>query len=150
MKISDRVNNRSNVDKTGSKEDKKVSENQGSNFSTQLKKAHSSDFNKRIQKLAKEVMEQGEKLSKSVDVGELKKYRTLISNFLEEIVSNSHKFDKDDFLDRRGRYRVFATTKKINKDLDELTEQVLSNEQDNIKILKKIEDIRGLILDLSL
>lgn len=89
-------------------------------------------------------------MGKKVDIRELKIYKNLISEFLDEAVNNSHKFSKESFLDRRERYKVYATVKKINSSLEELTKQVLSDEKNNIGILKNIEDIRGLILDITL
>jgi uncharacterized protein YaaR (DUF327 family) len=62
----------------------------------------------------------------------------------------STRFSKESFLDRRGRHRVFATVKTINEKLEELTSQVLKSERDHIAILGRIEDIRGLVLDLVL
>jgi uncharacterized protein YaaR (DUF327 family) len=53
-------------------------------------------------------------------------------------------------LDRRGRHKVFAVIKKVNEELDDLTREVLTDEKDRIKILKKLDDIKGLILDLFL
>jgi len=38
---------------------------------------------------------------------------------------HSHIFSKDSHLDRRGRYKVYATVKKINEELDELTKRFL-------------------------
>jgi len=63
---------------------------------------------------------------------------------------HSHIFSKDSHLDRRGRYKVYATVKKINEELDELTKRFLMPRKDNIRILQRIEDIRGLVLDLML
>ena len=53
-------------------------------------------------------------------------------------------------MDRRGRHRLYATVKKVNEKLEELTKEVLSSERDHLKILGRIEDIRGLILDIVL
>jgi len=55
---------------------------------------------------------------------------------------------KQNVLDRRGRYRVYSTIKKINDELDNLVADVLRNQKDNLKILQRLDDIRGLILDL--
>ena len=65
-------------------------------------------------------------------------------------MAHSHSFTKKSFLDRRGRHRVYAIIKKINEELIELTNEVIKSEQNNLSILKKLDDIRGLILDLLL
>jgi uncharacterized protein YaaR (DUF327 family) len=53
-------------------------------------------------------------------------------------------------LDRRGRHRVYALVVKIDEELDNLTEEILSSEKDNLAILQKLDDIRGMLLDLTL
>lgn len=104
----------------------------------------------RLRAKADEIAEQGVKLAEKVDIRELQKYKKLISDFLDEAVGNSRKFSKQSFLDRRGRHKVYAVIKKVNEELDELTQEVLRDEKDRIKILKKLDDIKGLILDLIL
>jgi len=100
--------------------------------------------------MAQEIETAGKRLSEHIDISDLKAYKRLISEFLDNAIRSSSSFSKDSFLDRRGRHRVFATVKTINEKLEELTKQVLSAERDNLVILGRIEDIRGLILDLIL
>ncbi|NLH97362.1 MAG: YaaR family protein, partial [Clostridiaceae bacterium] len=63
-------------------------------------------------------------------------------------VGKSKKFSKRSLLDRRGRHRGFAIVRTINEELERLTEDVLNGEKDNLGLLRRLEDIRGLILDL--
>lgn len=130
--------------------DRKVTQSTGSKFLNFMDKATDEKYEDKIKKLAADILAQGEKLGKRIDVRELKQYKALIAEFLNQLVNNSYSFVKNSKLDRRGRYKVFVTVKRVNEELDELTNEVLSNQVDNIKILKKIEDIRGLILDLEL
>lgn len=119
-------------------------------FSAHMKKLEFKNYEERIRVLADKIQSQGKKLEKKADIRDLKIYKQMISEFLDEAVSHSHSFTKKSFLDRRGRHRVYAIIKKINEELIELTNEVLRSEQDNLSILKKLDDIRGLILDLLL
>lgn len=119
-------------------------------FSSQLRRLETNNYEEKIKVLADKITDQGKKLSKKADIRDLKIYKQLISEFLDEAVAHSHNFTKKSFLDRRGRHRVYAIIRKINEELIELTNAVLKSEQDNISILKKLDDIRGLILDLLL
>lgn len=83
-----------------------------------------------------------------MDVKDLQEYRKLIKEFINEIAAHSHEFSRENFLDRKGRHRVYGIVKKINETLDELAEELLSEEKDRISILSKIDEIRGLILDI--
>jgi uncharacterized protein YaaR (DUF327 family) len=103
-----------------------------------------------LQKKALEIDKQGKHLSSHIDISELKTYKRLVMEFLDEAVRGSSRFSKESFLDRRGRHRVFASVKTINEKLEQLTREVLKSEHDNLQILGRIEDIRGLVLDLIL
>jgi len=148
MKVRETSNTLSSTVEVQGKDDRKVSENKEASFQSQLKKIEDQDIDERVNTLANKIIEQGEKLGKKVDIRELKIYKNLISEFLGEAVGNSHKFSKESFLDRRGRYKVYANVKKINCHLDDLTQDVLSGQKDHIKILQRLDDIRGLILDM--
>ena len=69
-------------------------------------------------------------------------------DFINEIATHSHKFSRENFLDRKGRHRVYGIVKQVNETLDELAAELLKDEKDNIAILSKIDEIRGLLLDI--
>ena len=118
-----------------------VQESSGAAFSSQLRQSFGQSQEERLTKMAMEIEAQGKRLSGRVDIGELKAY---------EAVNGFGKFSKESFLDRRGRHRVYATVKTINEKLETLTQEVLKAEKDNLAIAGRIEDIRGLVLDLLL
>jgi uncharacterized protein YaaR (DUF327 family) len=78
----------------------------------------------------------------------MKRYRELIREFMNEIVSRSHKFSRENFLDRKGRHRVYTMIKLVNKELDELALELIKDEKDHLLILNKIDEIRGLLIDI--
>lgn len=102
----------------------------------------------RLQGLMEEITMQGERLYKRRDVRDMKKYRSLIKEFMNEVVSRSHAFSRENFLDKRGRHRVYGIIRLIDENLDELAQELVKDEQDNISILNKIGEIRGLLLDI--
>ncbi len=58
----------------------------------------------RLTLMMEDITMQGKKLGKHVDVRDMKRYRKLIQEFMNEIVNRSHKFSRENFLDRRGRH----------------------------------------------
>lgn len=102
----------------------------------------------RLTALMEEITMQGEKISKKKDIKDMKKYRGLIKEFLNEIVNRSHSFSRENFLDRKGRHRVYGIVRLIDENLDELAQELIKDEQDSIAILNKIGEIRGLLLDI--
>lgn len=98
--------------------------------------------------MIEEITRQGDRLSKRMDVRDMKKYRSLIKGFFNEVVSRSHEFSRENFLDRRGRHRVYGIIKLIDDNLDQLAKELVKDEKDHIAILSKIGEIRGLLLDI--
>jgi len=94
--------------------------------------------------------EQGKRLVESVDVRELEKYRGLIKEFLGEIVSGGYRFFKEDAYALRGRHRYIATVRIVDEKLDELGKTILEEQADTIDLVHRIDDIRGLLLDMML
>ena len=102
----------------------------------------------RLQVMMEEITMQGKKLGKHMDVRDMKHYRKLIKEFVNEIVNRSHKFSRENFLDRRGRHRVYGMIKRVDEVLDELAGELIKDEKDAIAILDKVDEIRGLLLDI--
>lgn len=102
----------------------------------------------RLTLMMEDITMQGKKLGKHVDVRDMKRYRKLIQEFMNEIVNRSHKFSRENFLDRRGRHRVYGMIKRVNAALDELAQELMKDEKDHLVILDKIDEIRGLLLDI--
>jgi hypothetical protein len=84
-----------------------------------------------------------------MDIKDMRKYRASIKEFMNEVVSNSYEFSRENFLDRRGRHRVYGIIKQVDKTLDELADELMKEEKDHVEILSKVDDIRGLLLDIS-
>lgn len=102
----------------------------------------------RLSAMMEEITMQGKKLGKHMDVRDMKHYRRLIKDFMNEIVNRSHKFSRENFLDRRGRHRVYGMIKRVDAVLDELAGELIKEEKDSLAILSKVDEIRGLLLDI--
>ena len=108
-------------------------------------------YTTRLLQKKKDIEEQAEKLVDRVDVKEYEKYRRLIRDFLDEIVSNGYTFTRENtFSSRGGRHRYIATVETINEKLDALGKEVIKEQADKIEVLNKIDDIRGLLMDLMM
>ena len=102
----------------------------------------------RLSLMMEDITMQGKKLGKHMDVRDMRQYRKLIQEFMNEIVNRSHKFSRENFLDRRGRHRVYGMIKRVNVALDELAGELIKEEKDHLGILAKIDEIRGMLLDI--
>lgn len=102
----------------------------------------------RLNVMLQEITTQGKKIAKHMDVRDMKHYRELIKEFMNEIVNRSHKFSRENFLDRKGRHRVYTMIKLVDKTLDDLAAELIKDETDHLIILGRIDEIRGLLLDI--
>ena len=102
----------------------------------------------KLSSLLDEITGQGERIKKRRDITDMRKYRSLIKDFMNEIVNRSHKFSRENFLDRRGRHRVYGIIRRVDETLDELAQELMKDEKDHLAILAKVGEIRGLLLDI--
>ncbi len=144
IKVSEIINSRLNE-----LQGKKV-EKPEEDFSFTLKKITSdnTDLQQRLVSLYDEIKAQGSKLTEKLSITDLKEYRAKVSEFMNEVVTNSHEFSRQNFLDKRGRHRVYGIVKHVNKNLDEIAQELMKTEKDKMAILEKVDEINGLLIDV--
>ena len=141
-----RVNQMQQVNKPEMKST--VQESDGTFKFTLISNIEEQGLKERLTITMSEITAHGKKLGKHMDVRDMRRYRALIKDFMNEIVSRSHEFSRENFLDRKGRHRVYGMVKLVDQKLDELARELISDEKDNIAILSKIDEIQGLLLDI--
>lgn len=107
------------------------------------------ELQEKLKSLMGDIEAQGNRLAEHMDIRDMKKYRTLVKEFVNEVVNRSHKFSRENFLDRKGRHRVYGMVKLVDKNLNDLAEALVSDEKDHMDILGRVDEIRGLLLDIS-
>ena len=115
---------------------------------TLISKLSQSDLQSRLSGMMADIVTQGNKIKKHMDVRDMKQYRALIKSFMNEIVNHSHAFSRENFLDRRGRHRVYGIIRLVDETLDRLAEQLIADEKDAMGILASVDEIKGLIMDI--
>jgi uncharacterized protein YaaR (DUF327 family) len=106
------------------------------------------ELQEKLTNLLNDISVQGKLLSEHMDIRDMKRYRGLVKDFLNEVVNRSHKFSRENFLDRRGRHRVYGMIKLVDERMDELATALVQDEKDHLAILNKVDEIRGLLLDI--
>lgn len=149
MKISEVVSHPTAIASLNAKDDRRNEMNSNkTTFAEALQKKGEADLDTRLTRLMSEINLQGERLGKNMDIKELKNYKKLISEFMDEVVNSSLKYTKHNQFDRRGRHKVYAMVKRVNAKVEELSREFLKEEKDNIKILESIGTIKGMLLDI--
>ena len=106
------------------------------------------DFRAKLKNLLERIDMQAQKLSERLDIAELKRYRSLVTEFIDVSVRHSSEYKREHTLDGKGRHRIFGIIKKVDAELEALTREVLRSQKDFIGVLAKLEDIRGLLVDI--
>ena len=117
-------------------------------FSTELANQEESLSSEQLDKLLKQIDDQGARLSKTPTYDELKAYRTLIKNFVGEAVNNMYELHTQSGWDRMGRQKVYTTVRKIDKKLEEMAEKIRLGQSKQLDIIASHDAIRGLLVDL--
>ena len=104
------------------------------------------DLQVKLKDMIEQINDQGDKIAKHMDIKDMRRYRQLVKGFMNEIVSRSHEFSRENFL---GRHRVYGIVKLVDKNLDDLAEELMKEEKDHLAIVSRIDDIRGLLLDIT-
>lgn len=125
-----------------------VPESDGSFKFTLISHIEEKELQARLNFMLDEISAHGKKIAKHMDVKDMRHYRELIKEFMNEIINRSHKFSRENFLDKKGRHRVYAMIKLVDKNLDDLAAELIKDEKDHLAILNRIDEIKGLLLDI--
>ena len=117
-------------------------------FGAELRSQEESVTTEQLDKLLKQIDEQGARLSKTPTYDELKAYRTLIKNFVGEAVSNMYELHTQTGWDRMGRQKVYTTVRKIDRKLEEMAERIRLGQSSQLDIVASHDAIRGMLVDL--
>ena len=91
---------------------------------------------------------QGEKLAKTFSLQELIKFKNMVKGFLKKTLGKSRFMQEETVWDSSGQPRAMARVAKIDRALEVLGQQLLYSQDDPLKILAKIDEFKGLIIDL--
>lgn len=129
--------------------DNKQQVQQSENFKfTLISRIAESELQEKLSAMMGQIVEQGNSIKKRRNISDMRRYRELIKSFLNEVVNRSHEFTRENFLDRRGRHRVYGIIRLVDETMDKLAAELISDEQDGIEILRLVDEIQGLLLDI--
>ncbi|MDR3592678.1 MAG: YaaR family protein [Negativicutes bacterium] len=117
-------------------------------FASDLLKNQDALSQERLSSLMEQITAQGKKLGEVPTYSELKSYRELVRSFLGEIVGRAYAHQSQTGWDRQGRQKMYSTIKEIDHQLAELAEDVRQGQGRQLEILAKLDNIRGMLVDL--
>lgn len=144
--------NRSPVSRTKessrSKAKAKASTVQPAQFKTSLEDSIKKQLREKLNALLKEIDSEGENILKKRTLDVLLKYKKLVKNFLDTVVKNTYLLKENVNFNPRGKQNILILVENIDQSLEELATMVLNKEVDNLNLLEKIGEIRGMLIDI--
>ncbi|NLK51442.1 MAG: YaaR family protein [Syntrophomonadaceae bacterium] len=138
----------SSTDRTRSKKRILETEGSGRTFVEEIKRVEAVQWQEKLDQLMQSIDEQAERLQKNQTVRELQIYKNLVREFLQETTGSNYRKVQESRWDRRGNLRVLTVIAEIDQQLGELTHLVMQEQKDPLKILQKLGEIRGILVDL--
>ena len=119
-----------------------------STFRQEMSSLTRANCEQKLNELLGNIDRQGNLMVQRYDLVELKRYKEMVAEFMYEAVRFAFSFKKHSTIDARGRSRLFALIKRINKKIEELTAHMLSGQENNLSLMNAVGELRGMLLDL--
>ena len=123
-------------------------ESTDTSFSAELTDQRGSMSRAQLEELLKRIDEQGAKLTSTPTYDELRAYRSLVQEFVNEAVANMYELHTSAGWDRMGRQKVYTTVRKIDEELEKMAEHIRVGQSDQLDIVASQDAIRGMLVDL--
>lgn len=101
-----------------------------------------------LKQMLKEIEKKGKHLAENRTVEVMLEYKEMIKGFIEQAVNFGLKVEERRGLSRSGRSRMMKVVSMIDEKLVELTDMILDQEKPQIKLLEKIGQLQGLLVNL--
>ncbi len=102
----------------------------------------------RLTQLMHKIDDQGKVLSESRTVDELRKYKELVKEFMEDAVAFGLSLEERRGFNRRGRTKIYKIVKEVDRKLLDLTDAVLKQQKKGLDILNMVGEIKGLLVNI--
>ena len=101
-----------------------------------------------LETLLDEVHEAGDRLKENPNVDLVQAYKKAVRDFVHHVVERSFAVEQKtsgrNILKRNVYFRITV----IDESLERLAAEILRNQRDNLEILRRVDEINGLLVDL--
>ncbi len=101
-----------------------------------------------LQKILEGVDHKGETLKKKGRMTDLKAYKKEVQHFFQAVQKQGLRTKQISSLAPDGSMKLYTVIEKVDETLEEITRAFMDSEQGNLDLINKIEEIRGLLVDL--
>lgn len=100
-----------------------------------------------LTKLLERINDTGKALVYSRNLADLKRYKNAVADFLEEANKRTYQLKEESSWDFMGNRKHHIIVQKIDEKMEELTNEVKKEQEDNLRVLELIDEIKGLLVD---
>jgi uncharacterized protein len=100
-----------------------------------------------LERLLDGVHEAGDRLKENPSVDLVQSYKRAVRDFIHYVIEHSYSLERRESrrkLDQRVYFRVAV----IDDSLEKLAAEILRNQRDKLEILRRVDEINGMIVDL--
>lgn len=144
------------VARTGSRREGSVTQSKSKRKSVQIERTFSEtlqieqveQFN--IVEALEEIDDYARRFKESPVLENLLKYKRKVRAILQFLVQASYEVTETAFYDPQGRRRLLTLVENVDHKLEELTRDFLNKQTNGLDLVSRLDEIRGLLLDLYL
>lgn len=101
-----------------------------------------------LQQLLQKIDQQGIQLSEKPTFHELRKYKDLVKQFMNDVTKNGMGLYQTESWDPYAGNKTLKAVQVLDRKLIELTDHVLNQQTAGLSILERIGEIKGLLINL--
>jgi uncharacterized protein len=144
----DRARRSTKPGKTGGSRAPSRATQQESSFSLKLLETRSANLRGELDDLFISIDAQAKEIEKSLTFETLRVYRELVQKFVGIAVNELFDVEEKLSVSPTGKKKSLLLVKKINEELEKMAEEFLNKQGNLIGFLSRLDQIRGLLLDL--
>lgn len=117
-------------------------------FAQKLAHAQVESIRKEMDALLVQIDVQAREIEHSLTFDTLRSYKELVRKFVSVVVNQLYEVEERLSVSPTGRKKSMILVKKIDSELEKLSEDFLSGQASLINFMARLEDIKGMLLDL--
>lgn len=118
-------------------------------FNQELNRRQEQDSQQKMKDLLDDIDNLTKKLVKNLNINDLMLYKKMVKTFLQEATSLAYLLEQQRGRSRRGR-TMLITVKTVDLEVENLIKGFLDNKDEPMEVLKRLDKIRGMLVDLMI